>query len=99
MILSYFYWVLSTWTPPLTKPLAAQVPQPAGLVADEYGMKMRPVAESTATECALLPTGTMATRVRVVASMTDMAGVHGDAALHAPIVSAFPGTGPRGIAP
>jgi hypothetical protein len=71
-------------------PLAAQVAQPAGLVADEYGMKIKPVIGSTATECALLPVGTMVTSERVAASMTAMTGVHGDAALHAPPTAAFP---------
>ena len=42
--------IANTATPALLKPLAAQVAQPAGAVADEIGMKAKPDAESTATE-------------------------------------------------
>jgi hypothetical protein len=76
--------------PASLNPLAAHVAQPAGAEADENGIEASPDVGSTATECALLPVGSCATTVCVIASMIASTGVHGDAALHAPLTAAFP---------
>ncbi len=51
----------NTATPASLNPFAAHVEHPAGAAADEIGMKAKPEAESTATECALFPVGRRAT--------------------------------------
>src|SRR5882672_3627202 len=83
------YCAMNTEIPPLAK-LVVQPGQPPGAAADEYGMKIFPVLESTPTECALLPVGRIATTAWLVPSMMPSDGVQGDAVAHVPFVAAFP---------
>src|SRR3954465_9772713 len=84
------HFAANTDTPPFVKPFATQPGHPAGDVAEEYGTKMRPVAGSIATECALLPVFRRVTTRRLPASTIVSTGVHGEAAEQAPLVDALP---------
>ena len=84
------YRIAKTAMPASLNPLAAHVAQPEGADADENGIKASPDVGSTATECALLPLGSCATTVCIVASIIASTGVHGEAALHAPLTAAVP---------